>query len=126
MQTVRGIRGATTVMGNDSTEILDATKELIEQIVHANDVQASDVCSVFVTVTHDLNATFPAIAVRQMQGWEFVPIMCALEIDVTNSLPLCIRLMVLVNTSRDQREIAHVYLREATKLRPDLSTVTAS
>ncbi len=126
MQKVRGIRGATTVTHDDQTIILDATKELIDQIVTSNEVQPDDVCSVFITVTHDLTATFPALAVRQMAGWDFVPIMCALEINVTNSLPLCIRLMVLVNTDKPQRDITHVYLREATRLRPDLATSTVS
>lgn len=118
---VRGIRGANTVTRNDEREILDATSELLRQIIAENQIRPEDICSVFVTVTHDLDATFPARAIRQLEGWDLVPLMCALEIPVKGSLEKCIRLMVLVNTPKAQREMQHVYLNEAKKLRPDLS-----
>lgn len=117
---VRGIRGATTVEQNEETEILEATRELLEQIIAANEFTPEDIGSVIVTVTSDVTATFPARAIRQMPGWDLVPLMCALEIPVDNSLPLCIRLMVHVNTTRKQNEMCHVYLRKARVLRPDI------
>jgi chorismate mutase len=117
---VRGIRGATTVQHNEEKEILLATSELLNQIVVDNQVIPEDICSVFVTTTQDLTATFPARAIRQMQGWELVPLMCSLEIPVQPSLPLCIRLMVHVNTSKAQKQINHIYLNEAKVLRPDI------
>jgi chorismate mutase len=117
---VRGIRGATTVEHNDGEEILASTVELLNQIIAENDIEPEDICSVFVTVTHDLDATFPARAIRQMAGWELVPLMCSLEIAVKNSLEKCIRLMVLVNTNKSQKDIHHVYLNNASMLRPDL------
>ena len=117
---VRGIRGATTVERNEETEILEATSELLEQIIAANEFTPEDIGSVIVTVTSDVTATFPARAIRQMPGWDLVPLMCALEIPVDNSLPYCIRLMVHVNTNRKQNEMCHVYLRKARALRPDI------
>lgn len=120
---VRGIRGASTVKHNEETEILEATLELLHEIVVQNEVKPEDISSVFITVTQDLDATFPARAIRRMQGWELVPLMCSTEIPVKNSLPKCIRLMVLVNTDKTQAEIVHIYLNEATKLRPDLSVM---
>jgi chorismate mutase len=117
---VRGIRGATTVKNNEEKEILSATTELLMQIVAENQVIPEDICSVFVTTTADLTATFPARAIRQMHGWELVPLMCSLEIPVKPSLPLCIRLMVHVNTAKTQKQINHVYLNEAKVLRPDI------
>lgn len=117
---VRGIRGATTVDKNEEIEILEATSELLEQIIAANEFTPEDIGSVIVTVTDDVTATFPARAIRQMAGWDLVPLMCALEIPVDNSLPLCIRLMVHVNTNKKQNEMCHVYLRNATILRPDI------
>ncbi|WP_040951183.1 chorismate mutase [Gorillibacterium massiliense] len=117
---VRGIRGATTVSQNEEQEILDATIELLKQIVMENDVKPEDICSVFITTTHDVTAVFPAKSIRQMPGWELVPLMCSLEIPVEPSLPRCIRLMVQINTEKRQDEIVHVYLKEAMKLRPDL------
>lgn len=121
---VRGIRGAITVERNEETEILNATAELLGQIVSDNNIYPEDIASVFVTVTQDLDAAFPAKVIREMQGWELVPLMCALEISVPGGLPKCIRLMVSVNTEKSQKEIRHVYLNNAIKLRPDLSEST--
>ncbi|GAA3405177.1 chorismate mutase [Paenibacillus hodogayensis] len=121
---VRGVRGAITVERNEETEILNATAELLGQIVAENGIDPEDIASVFVTVTQDLNAAFPAKVIREMQGWELVPLMCALEISVPGGLEKCIRLMVSVNTTKSQKEIRHVYLNNAIKLRPDLSGQT--
>jgi chorismate mutase len=121
---VRGIRGATTVKLNDEKEILQATTELLLQIVAENQVIPEDICSVFVTTTQDLTATFPARAIREMNTWELVPLMCSLEIPVQPSLPLCIRLMVHINTTKTQKQMNHVYLNEAKALRPDIAAKT--
>jgi len=118
---VRGIRGAITVEQNEEQLILDATVELLNGIVEVNQFQPEDIASVFVTVTQDLDATFPARAIRQMEGWELVPLMCSLEVPVKGSLEKCIRLMVLVNTDVAQKDIRHVYLNRAQVLRPDLA-----
>ncbi|MEK5281042.1 MULTISPECIES: chorismate mutase [Paenibacillus] len=117
----RGIRGATTVINNEETEILRETVVLLREIVERNDVIAEDISNVWITMTTDLDATFPARAIREIEGWEMVPLMCSTEIPVKGSLPMCIRLMVQFNTDKSQREIRHVYLNEAQKLRPDLS-----
>ena len=55
-----------------------------------------------------------------MEGWQYVPIMCMHEMDVPGALPLCIRVLMHVNTDVAQKDIQHVYLNEAVKLRPDL------
>lgn len=118
---VRGIRGATTVGRNEEREILSATAELLEAIIAENSLTPEEICSVFVTVTSDLDAAFPAMAIRNMPGWELVPLMCSLEIPVKGALPLCIRLMLHANTTKTQREMVHVYMNDAKKLRPDLA-----
>ncbi|MFM1652709.1 chorismate mutase [Brevibacillus sp. B_LB10_24] len=119
---VRGIRGAITVENNSKEEMVSATLELFREMIRLNQVEADDVASVILTTTQDLDAVFPAQAARQIPGWEYVPLMCAREIPVVGSLPLCIRVMMHVNTDKGQREIKHVFLREAVKLRPDLAT----
>lgn len=118
---VRGIRGAITVDANEETLILDATEQLLHAIIAENAVIPEDIASVIVTVTQDLDAVFPARAIRQMEGWELVPLMCALEVPVKGSLERCVRLMVHVNTDRRQDEINHVYLGGTQVLRPDLA-----
>ncbi|MEC0372113.1 chorismate mutase [Paenibacillus chibensis] len=121
----RGIRGATTVLHNDEREILDETVLLMREIVERNQVNPEDICSVWITLTQDLDAAFPAKAIRQLDGWELVPLMCSVEVPVKGSLPRCIRLMVQVNTEKSQSEIKHVYMNEAKKLRPDLAAPSA-
>ncbi len=116
----RGIRGATTVTADQSDLILEATRELLEAIVAANQaMRPEDIGSAIFTVTDDIAATFPAQAARQM-GWSMVPMMCAREIPVPNSLPRAIRVLVHWNTETPQSEIKHIYLRDAVKLRPDI------
>ena len=117
---IRGIRGATTVSADDPDLILQATRELLEAILEENQgMNPEDVASALFTVTDDLAATFPAQGARQM-GWGLVPMLCAREIPVPDSLPRVIRVLVHWNTETPQSEITHVYLREAVKLRPDL------
>lgn len=122
---VRGIRGATTVRANTRDDILDAARELLEAMVKANDIQGEDVASAWFTTTPDLNAEFPAVAARQM-GWTYVPLMCGHEMTVPGSLPMCLRVLMHVNTDVSPHDIHHVYIRGASALRPDLSSSTHS
>lgn len=117
---IRGIRGATTVLKNDEKEILDKTRILVQEMIAANRVEVSNISHVLISVTKDLNAGFPAKSVREMPGWNYVPVMCMTEIDVPGSLPKCIRVMMVVNTSSEQQEVRHIFQNEAVKLRPDL------
>ncbi|GIP15142.1 hypothetical protein J40TS1_07840 [Paenibacillus montaniterrae] len=119
--TVRGIRAAATVEANEANEIKAVTLEMVTKLVQENDVNPEDIASVLITVTNDLDEAFPAQAIRQLPGWELVPLMCALEVPVKGSLPKCVRLMVLVNTEKAQQEIKHIYLGGAKALRPDLA-----
>ena len=117
---IRGVRGATTVAADQPDLILQATRELLEEILTENEgMQPEDVASAIFTVTDDLASTFPAQAARQM-GWDLVPMLCAREIPVPDSLPRVIRVLVHWNTELPQNQITHVYLRDAVKLRPDL------
>ena len=117
---IRGIRGAITVTADEPELILQATRELLEEILAENGgMQPEDIASAVFTVTDDLASTFPAQAARQM-GWDLVPMLCAREIPVPNSLPRVIRALVHWNTDLPQDRITHVYLRDAVKLRPDL------
>ncbi len=117
---IRGIRGAITVVADQPELILEATRELLEAILNSNEtMNPEDLGSALFTVTDDLASTFPAQAARQM-GWELVPMLCAREIPVPNSLPRVIRVLVHWNTDVPQNKITHIYLREAVKLRPDL------
>lgn len=117
---LRGIRGATTVDSNTKDAILDATKELLSALVDANGIQEDDVASVFFSATQDLNAEFPALAARHM-GWSHAALTCMQEMYVPGSLPMCVRILMHVNTPKRQDEVRFVYLRGAKVLRPDIS-----
>ena len=117
----RGIRGATTVEQNSQQEILAATTELLQLLIRKNELRAEDVASAIFTVTADLNAEFPALAARHL-GWTEVALICTQEIPVPNSLGKCIRILLLVNTTRSAAEMQHVYIRGAVNLRPNLAT----
>jgi chorismate mutase len=118
---VRGIRGATVADDNQPESIISATMEMLETILASNPTLIpDDIGSVIFTVTDDLNSTYPAKAARQL-GWVKTPLMCAREIPVPGSLSLCIRVLVHWNTDQPQANVRHIYLRAATKLRPDLT-----
>ena len=115
----RGVRGATTVETNTAETICEATAELLQALVEANDIEHDRVASILFTTTMDLNAAFPAVAAREL-GWSDIALLNAHEMAVPGALPRCIRILLHVNTERTAKEIRHIYLRDARKLRPDL------
>lgn len=116
----RGVRGATTVDSNTREEILAATRQLLALMIRLNSIESEDVASATFSLTSDLNAEFPALAARQL-GWLDVPLLCTYEVDVPGSLRQCVRVMLHWNTDKSQADIRHVYIKDAVKLRPDLS-----
>jgi chorismate mutase len=118
---LRGLRGATTVDSNTPAAIRDATRELLTEMVEANDIHREDIASAWFTTTSDLNAEFPAVVARNDFGWHNVALMCAHELDVPGSLQMCLRILLHVNTERAQDDMHFIYQREAQRLRPDIS-----
>lgn len=112
----RGVRGATTVKSNSGPEILEATRELLAKLVEANSINWEEVACVIFTTTSDLNAEFPALAARQM-GWKDIALLCSHEMQVPDSIPYCIRVLLLYNTDKKASDLFHVYLKEAVNLR---------
>lgn len=117
---VRGIRGATTVEADDAQEVLQASEELVLEMAQANQFKPEDIGSIIVTTTVDIQSAFPAKAIRSIEGWTHVPVICTHEIDVPGSLRKCIRVLMNVNTTIPQHEIQHIYSNHAVQLRPDL------
>lgn len=112
------LRGATSAQRNDSASILDATEELMREVLERNELSVDDIVSCLFTVTDDLDADFPAAAARRM-GFADVPLLCAREIPVPGSIPQVIRVLVHYY-AEDGHEASHVYLHEAKALRRDL------
>ncbi len=120
---MRGIRGATTAASNDAAAIVEATAELLQLLVTTNEVDPDEVAFAYFTTTRDLDAEFPALAARQM-GWLDVPLLCGHDMEVRQPNPRgvarCVRILLLYNTERPQREMRHAYLRGAAAIKQDL------
>lgn len=117
---IRGVRGAITVTENNEEQIVQNTERLLREMIRKNDIDPDQVASVFISATNDLNACFPAKALRKIDGWTYVPVTCMQEMAVEGSLEKCVRVMMHINTTRSQKEIRHVYMEKAKNLRPDL------
>ena len=116
----KGIRGAITVEENSSEAIGSATIKLLQEIVKANNIELNMISHAIFTLTPDLNADFPAKYARLNCNFNQVPMMCYQELDVPNSLKMCLRILLNINTNKTQDEIKHIYLKGASILRGDL------
>lgn len=116
MLVCRGIRGATTAEENTEQAIYAATRKMLTQLSEANQIEEKNIAAAYFTMTPDLNAGFPAAAARQL-GWNNTALMCASEIAVPDSLPRCIRVLILYNTEKQQQEIVNIYLNGTDVLR---------
>lgn len=112
-----GLRGATTAEANTPDAILDATEELLHELVTANDLVEDDIGAVFFTVTADLTAEFPAKAARVRLGWEHTALMDSCEIPVPGAPESVIRVLMLLNTEKRKQDLRYVYLKGARVLR---------
>ncbi len=117
---MRGIRGATTLENNDKKSIKEATVELIDAILDKNNIEIENIAFVIFTVTSDIDADFPAKYAREYCGFENVPMMCYREMDVKGAITKCLRILICVNTTKNQKDIKHQYLKGAVRLRPDI------
>jgi chorismate mutase len=112
------VRGATRAKSNNPETIIEATEELMRELIDRNDLTPERIVSCIFTSTHDLNAEFPAVAARKL-GLDSVPLLCAEEVDVPGAMPSVIRALVHYYAPSDHTP-AHAYLGEAQELRSDL------
>ena len=103
---------------NNPDTIVEATEELMRELIGRNDLSRERMVSCIFTSTHDLNAEFPAVAARKL-GLDAVPLLCAREIDVPNAMRSVIRVLLHYYAPADHTP-AHAYLGEAQELRSDL------
>jgi chorismate mutase len=116
---VKAIRGATTATENSVAAVRDVVHELLDEIESRNRLDLSEVVSVTFSVTHDLDAIFPAAIARQRPHWQTVPLLDVQQMYVKTDLPRCIRCLIQFNTPDPDFEVRHVYLQQAKTLRPD-------
>ena len=123
---VRAIRGATTVPENSVAAMADAVTELLDALETNNPITPDAMISVTFSVTSDLDAIFPAAIARQRPNWDTVPLLDVQHMQVVGSLPMCIRFLIHAYMSIPQADIYHPYLRGASGLRPDWSSIDTS
>ena len=116
MTACRGIRGATTADANTEEAIHEATAELVQALIDANSLEEDSLAAVFFTLTPDLNAAFPATAARKL-AWANAPLVDITQVAVEGSLPRCIRILILVNTDKEPKDLVYKYLKGAANLR---------
>ena len=112
----KGIRGAITVENNSIDAIRVATLELLAEMIERNNISVENISHVIFTLTNDLNAAFPAKFARLELGWNEVAMMCFHELDVPGSLPMCLRVLIVLNCETDFVP-QFVYLKNALNLR---------
>lgn len=112
----KGIRGAITVEQNSSDSIEEATLELLNELITKNEIKPGAISHVIFTLTEDLNASFPAKFAREKLRWDEVAMMCFHELNVPNSLEMCLRVLIVLNCE-ESFSPNFVYLKGAQKLR---------
>jgi chorismate mutase len=117
---IRGIRGAIQLDQDTPDEMVSAVSELLSQMLAANQLKNEDLISIIFTATPDLTSQFPAVAARKI-GLGNVPLLCSVEVNVPQSLPRVVRILLHAQLDRQLSEVRHIYLRGATVLRKDLA-----
>ena len=116
MTACRGIRGATSADANTEEALHAATTELVQALIDANGLEEDSLAAVFFTMTPDLDAAFPATAARRL-AWANAPLIDTAQVVVEGSLPHCIRILILLNTDKEPKDLVFKYLKGAKELR---------
>lgn len=119
---VRAVRGATQLEEDTREHMLERVAEMVTDVMSSNRLEVDDFISVIFTATDDLNSEFPAYAARRL-GFGEVPLICARELEIGNSMPRVVRMMAHIETDLTRQELTHVYLHGAAHLRRDLTRV---
>lgn len=114
------IRGAITADNNTTADITSASVELFKEILEKNNLEINNIIHIIFSLTKDLNAIYPAKAIRENFQLNDTPLFCVQEADIHNSLEKCIRILVLTKSDKTKKEVKHIYLKGAQNLRPDL------
>ena len=118
---ILAIRGATTVESNTKEQILKETLNLMEIIIKQNNLDTDNIISMCFTMTNDLDAVYPSVAVRDLLNITDVPMLNYEEKYIQGSLRNCIRVMMYIDSNKTKKDIKHVYLNKAKDLRKDLA-----
>jgi chorismate mutase len=118
---VRAIRGATQIDVDEKEQVLDATRELVAEVMESNKLTPDDVISIIFSTTQDISSVAPAVAARQL-GLHDPALLCLQEMHVEGALPRLVRLIAHVETDLARDQVQNIYLRGTDVLRPDITS----
>jgi chorismate mutase len=114
------IRGATTITENTVEDIKNFSIELVSEIIIQNDLEFQSINTIIFSCTKDITKEYPGKCVREHFKLNNTAIMHFNEMDVENSLALCIRVLILINEDSNKK-IKYIYLHDAKNLRSDIT-----
>ena len=117
---MRAFRGATTVENDDPAEIRVAVRNLVNEIITKNGLEDDDYVDVILTVTPDLTSMYAGTALREECGFDDVPLLGAVEANVSSGVDRCVRVLIHAYSPLHRRDVVPVYHGAARQLRPDL------
>lgn len=119
MSPVRALRGATTIEEDTREQLEERVVALLEKMFERNAIDHDQLISVIFTATPDIHSAFPATAAREI-GLGDVPLLCAQELTIDGATPLCVRVLMHLESDTPRADLHHVYLEGARALRDDL------
>lgn len=119
---MQSIRGAITIEKNEVKYIKEASIKLFSEILIRNNINIEDIVSIFISCTKDIDKDYPGKYIRENFNLKNVAIMHFNEMYVEDSMPLCIRILILIDKKNKNIEenIEYVYLGKTKTLRKDL------
>ena len=99
---MRIIRGATTIACDAREEIRSSVAELLDELFSRNGLQKEEVRGIVFSLTTDIHSYHPAKAAREA-GYDYAPLFAAIEPQIDGGLARCIRLMLLTDLDKKQK-----------------------
>ncbi|KYH35744.1 chorismate mutase AroH [Clostridium tepidiprofundi DSM 19306] len=113
------IRGAITIKNNTIEEIKKNSILLFSEIINRNNLKLDSIKAILFSCTSDITKEYPGKIIREHYNLSSAAIMHFNEMNVENSLKLCIRILLIAN-DENKTCAEYVYLNDAKKLREDL------
>lgn len=114
---MKAIRGAITLYKDTAEEVKENVGRLLSEIKKSNGLSEQNIVCIMFSSTADIRSYYPAKAAREV-GFFSCPLFSSAEPEIDNSLPLCIRVMILAEIEHSPK---HIYLNGAANLRKDIT-----
>jgi chorismate mutase len=112
-------RAAVQLETDSKDQMLAAVKTMAQLFFDTNPIDQHEYVSIQFTLTSDLTSFNPATAFRANFPTLTVPLFCAVEPPIQNSMKRMVRMLIYFYGPSDY-VVKHAYVGEAALLRPDL------